>query len=706
MASQASRQQRAPDWCIYFFLYDCSKVREEGDPTRAGIYYFFPSQTPSDLQEFLIGQIAGVICCFTDIAGSPPTLIRLRKLKFAVRSDRNFLWALGCTMDIPDVSCRCFLDQLIGVFTFYNGSIQHIYQTERQEVLGRQWDLYTAHIQQHPCELHKIFNALWNLDRTKVDPLLLLKAALILQTCQRCPHVLAGCILYSNLIVSTQLPPVLTAKVLAYQPGASVQGPSRSSEEVLLPQNVAILTVFVTEDEAVSLRRFPFEWAQGVPASPEPELNTDKMARPPYLSRTLSDTLDCEVWHSPGGENTCGPFETPYLNPGDQETHQVTVSDLSQSCETLTPSAHDPGLSPVHTDCDIKWRDYYYSIQEKSRPAFPASEFKPSAQLDKARLDVYREVTGSDDRDRGLDRGRGNTDSLRVASESGCENAADYSPARSSDGLTAAWPTALPERTSVESGLCGKRDVRVGIGRPGDGNSSMAKEYMDMAPLPGPASPEKVGCGSVDPLEFLRASDAGLKDSGRAAGFRAEEEEGEEAVERARTLGSPSAEEASQRPLLVEMALYVHTVKELVIALLAEDGFGFDQNAIEDVYHSTLASLNGLEVHLSETLPRAKVPATKPSSHLPPTLGTQDSHFVRAAGLMHTDLTRSPTIHEMSVRNTLTAVYSCRSPAQETHFQQLGAPVRNSGVPNPHDSIFTLPGKAKQKLLKHGVNLL
>uniref|UniRef100_A0A4W3J1T7 Uncharacterized protein n=1 Tax=Callorhinchus milii TaxID=7868 RepID=A0A4W3J1T7_CALMI len=307
-----------------------------------------------------------------------------------------------------------------------------------------------------------------------------------------------------------------------------------------------------------------------------------------------------------------------------------------------------------------------------------------------------------------------------------------------------------------------------------------------MAPLPGPASPEKVGCGSVDPLEFLRASDAGLKDSGRAAGFRAEEEEGEEAVERARTLGSPSAEEASQRPLLVEMALYVHTVKELVIALLAEDGFGFDQNAIEDVvsnqsrevcllgfealgavkalirsslgqkssvrlhhshsllekrsetlspslsfplnnshsnselgdnvivffkpsppqYHSTLASLNGLEVHLSETLPRAKVPATKPSSHLPPTLGTQDSHFVRAAGLMHTDLTRSPTIHEMSVRNTLTAVYSCRSPAQETHFQQLGAPVRNSGVPNPHDSIFTLPGKAKQKLLKHGVNLL
>uniref|UniRef100_UPI00398E3FAE BLOC-3 complex member HPS4 isoform X2 n=1 Tax=Pristiophorus japonicus TaxID=55135 RepID=UPI00398E3FAE len=701
MATAAATEQKATAWCNYFFLYDSSKVKEEGDPTRAGIYYFFPSQTIVDQQELLCGQIAGVVCCITEISGTPPKLIRLRKLKFAIQVDGEYLWALGCAIEVPDVSCKRFLDQLIGVFTFYNGSNKHIYQVREQEELALQWDLYTEHIQQNSCDLHQTFNSLWNLDRTEVDPLLLLKAALILQTCQRCPEVLAGCILYTNLIVSTQLPPAITAKVLAYQPGVNGQNLTGRTEDAPLPRDVTILTVFVSEEESAALRQFPVEWMHGLPESPKPDLVEKKTTKPP-LSRTLSaspdpETMNGEYRHSAAECENYSEFETPYPNSKDSNRPADSM-DLAQNDQ----EEHSAQSRP--TEVDYKPTGSANSHPQNKIPlsspknSSPPRTSCPSLQLDKGQSgtvskevgDVYMELT-EDGNDQNIERVEGNSKSL---SDPILISASIYTTSDS--------PKAhlVPESES-DAGYDQKdTSVKAPLTYSFDDQALPSQQHRNL--LHGTTPTSRGASGSDPPHSSLpgeyREEGADIKQTG--------------------ALEYGSVDEPKDHGNLVKLNLYVHTVKGLVMSLLAEDGFRANRSAIEDVYHSSLASLNGLEVHLSETL-LSKSFCTNLLSYnfahydciqhvltaeLSP--GAQKGHFIRATALMHDDLNHSSTTREMTVRNASTAVYSCRNSAQETHFQYLASPVRNSGVPNPHDSAFALPGRAKQKLLKYGVNLL
>ncbi|XP_032085655.1 Hermansky-Pudlak syndrome 4 protein isoform X1 [Thamnophis elegans] len=460
----------APAWWRCFFLYDASKVRGEGDPTRAGICCFHPRQAPRDEQELLCGQIAGVARCALEISGSPPGLIRLRKLKFALEAEGSFLWVLGCTADLSDLSCRRLLERLLGLFRFYNGPASRAYLERPQEDLDREWELYVDHLQQSSSDLHRVFDSLWAWDKTKVDPLLLLKAALILQSCQRSRHVLAGCILYEGRVVSTQLPPELTARVLL-QKGAEEgsSGPEEGASQLkegssltsfaltALPPGVCVTPVYLLEAEAAALRYLPVEWT----------------------------------------------------TRGSQE-------DLASSKGSETPA------------------------------------------------------------------------------------------------------------------------------------------------------------GGAD--------------------------------------GAP----------LVRMALYVHHIRGLVLALLAEEPLVSSTDFMEDVYHSSLASLNGLEVHLAETLPKGPLPSSRSTynfahydavqniltTNVLQTTSPEDQLFLQGTGLIHATFEQLPTASELTLRNSSTAVYGCRNAVQESYFQQRGLPPYNSGVPNPRDSIVGLPGKARQKLLKHGVNLL
>ncbi|XP_046904188.1 Hermansky-Pudlak syndrome 4 protein isoform X2 [Hypomesus transpacificus] len=641
--------------CNYFFLYDGSKVKGEGDPTRDGICYFSPEETPLDKQEMLCGQLAGVSRCVSELSSSPVRLLRLRRSKFAIRMKDDFLWALGCSVDIPDVSICEFLDQLIDLFCFYNGPIRHSYQTNSRDVLKERWSKYLSHLQGGSTELDHIFSCLKTIDSTHIDPLLLLKAALILQACQRCPLVLAGCILYRGRVVSTQMPPELTVKVMVhetetYNQDQTPNGLSSSSSPDSTP--VTSTTVFLTSAELHCLHSSPVNKTSSSQSTPK-EMNRPRKAR---LSRTLSDTISTD----PDAVSDTFPqisFQTGSSTPPSSRSNTLLFSPSPSlsSADPISPlDFKTPKQSPDHAFKNGRLHD-----------------------MDEGALDCsfYYSFNSSEDRN-------GNSAIMNLADD----NVAEGSLVRDD---------VARHNVHNSPAIAG----RIGTGR------QISSKQFDKT-NGGADSP---GGGEEDSEVFRDNKDSRERNYSKRV----------QGCDTAGELSSSSPVEKSSESSLLPMALYQHRVRGLVLSLLVEPRFNHDSEAMKEVYHSSLASLNGLEAHLGTADPAGPGPQGSYSfAHfdcIQNTLTTnlsgrpgaaQERSFVRATSLLHSHFSHTETLQEAIVRSAGAAVYGTRSAAQETYFLQQGGTVRNSGIPNQQDSAFSLPTKARHRLLKHGVNLL
>ncbi|XP_077016824.1 BLOC-3 complex member HPS4 isoform X3 [Tamandua tetradactyla] len=714
MATSIATKTKSASWWNYFFLYDGSKVKGEGDPTRAGICYFYPSQTVLDQQELLCGQIAGVVHCISEISGSSPTLIRLRKLKFAIKVDGDYLWVLGCAVELPDVSCKRFLDQLIGFFSFYNGPVSLAYKNCSQEELSSEWDTFIEQILKNTSDLHKIFTSLWNLDRTKVEPLLLLKAALILQTCQRLPHILAGCILYKGLIVSTQLPPSLTAKILLHRAAPQDKrilpgGEALQEHGSALPPDVQVTPVFLTKEEAASLSEFPGEQMTSSPASTA--RSQEGAAQPPskgWSTPALKENATGHVECKPCTLVTALAPTTPALgwphSRGENGLFDLGLESLQPMKPHSTARSRDSALS-----CSLV-KETVFSQEELDLSEVHIPE-TPEMETCSGLLAFPHECT--------LDGGgSGDKESVSDSSHLELELPEDLP---GDIAISGPLSPSLPEMPTENGALEEPEDC------PGD-------RIPSLSPREDPVSRRS----------NLPLSPTHLNSRQRGKKLPMEDHSIEQCVEGiqacclapslpcssgwANSQGcGPSADGSDPRVVpagssmgLVRMSLYTHSVKGLVLSLLAKEPLLQDGSAIKEVYHSSLASLNGLEVHLKETFPRDETPSSSSTynfthydrvqnmlmANVPQVATPKDHRFLQAVSLMHSDFAELPALYEMTVRNASTAVYACCNPVQETYFQQLTSPARSSGFPSPQDSAFSLSGKAKQKLLKHGVNLL
>lgn len=615
--------------CNYFFLYDGSKVKGEGDPTREGICYFYPEETPLDKQELLCGQLAGAGRCVSELSSSPVRILRLRRTKFAIRMKDDFFWALGCSVEVPTVSVCELLDQLIDLFCFYNGSVRQSYQLNSQEALAARWAQYLSHLRSGSSELHHIFSCLRTIDSTNVDPLLLLKAALILQACQRCPLVLAGCILFRGRVVSTQMSPELTMKVMVHESETytKTQRPNGPNTFSSFGDAVSSTTVFLTLSELQYLQSAPVD----KDFSSRSSSLKDTPPRKTRLSRTLSDTPSTESEPSYLGSS---------LSP-----QKVSFSPRLLESSVSSPDPSQSTSSPLSPS------------QESLEPPFSNGKHSPEAEEEALEESHYHSFHSNE--------GRG----------SAIHNEED-------------------------SSVFGGNSPLNGGGGGGDGDTACGTVFDFRG----------AGSGEVAPHDDKYLGESSIGGCGRDRGQKAAPQDPPACF---------SALDIPEECPLIPMTLYLHRVKGLVLALLVEPHFLSDSASMEEVYHSSLASLNGLEAHLRTISPGAPgVPGPYIFAHfdcIQSTLttnlsgqpgGAPERPFVRATSLLHSHFCNTETLQEAIIRSAGAAVYGTRSVAQETYYQQHGGSLRNSGIPNHQDSAFSLPSKARHRLLKHGVNLL
>uniref|UniRef100_A0A9J8D2C7 CCZ1/INTU/HPS4 third Longin domain-containing protein n=1 Tax=Cyprinus carpio carpio TaxID=630221 RepID=A0A9J8D2C7_CYPCA len=591
----------------FFFLYDSSKVQEEVDLTRDGIYYFSPED------------------------------------------------ALSCVVDIPDVSVCDLLDQLIALFCFYNGPVRQSYQLYSKQELALRWARYLCHLQGGSTELHHIFSCLRTIDSTHIDPLLLLKAALILQACQRCPLVLAGCILYRGRVVSTQMPPALTVKVMVYETQTYSQDfqvtANGLSSLVGSPfSSTATTQVFLMPTELHMLRCPPVDRACRSHCNQPP----CQPSRSRLLSRTLSDTPTTDTDSSSLDPTHCPPpsYKTVPSSP------RSSLSD--ELCFSPSPSRVN---TPIHSNL-MNQSEYFTPDSHVHSTSNGTNLCAVEEHL--AGLNIKQDIdanSGSETKSNGLNSDQDIQSEEIKAPANGYEQS-----------------NCLDNHSDLDSQIKSEENKL-------DANNHVTN---------------KNGNGETEEEAKTKSKQINRK-----------------LKEKNEPTNTPSPHETLEDTSLVPLVLYQHRVKGLVLALLVEPEFITDHSAREEVHHSSLASLNGLEAHLRNTSPGTPGPPgpytfahydciqnTLTTNVCGRSVGPQDQAFVKATKLVHSHFSRLDTLQEAIVRNASSAVYGTRTTAQETYFLQQGTPVRNSGSPDPQDSAFSLPRKARLRLLKHGVNLL
>ncbi|XP_046546499.1 uncharacterized protein LOC124256549 isoform X2 [Haliotis rubra] len=289
-----------------FFIYDHNVLKREEDDLKDAIVYFYPNTVSVDNQCALVGKLIGISDFFFHcLPQSTPRVIKLLSEKFATQRHGDFTVALGCDLFIPDEFITHHFEFVWKVFVFFQGSLEAVRQRCKNHKsfpsdLAKVWDMYLPFCQFYGDLMSQAFQILPDVQLSKSSSKTFLHSSHILQRCHRQDGVIGGVLLYKSKVLSSQLSPDVTKRLLLLKPQQNHLPCQEIKPDFELPGGLRLLRVFLPSQEycRMSGRRQTSLKSKPRPSSNRQFLLFDTNAQMPADLASVP-TLDCDSAVSP-----------------------------------------------------------------------------------------------------------------------------------------------------------------------------------------------------------------------------------------------------------------------------------------------------------------------------------------------------------------------------------------------------------------------
>ncbi|XP_026467279.1 uncharacterized protein LOC113370807 [Ctenocephalides felis] len=241
------------------FVYDTLHCQTEHDDPSEAVLYFYPSWVSDQQRLALCGQLMGTTYFLKNVF-SCPKIIELKSGKFVMKHFGRYILAVGTDRNIANWILLRRAELLSSLLQFYHCDIQVIkYQIEltaqtpsdsfgRSKLSDKLYQIFESYLSilQH---WSNVFQNVPVIRLPKSGSNVFLEAMHTLQFCQHRNNVLGGVILYHNKVVATQLPPSITKYLVLTDPHHIKSSAERLEIGFHLPAETQILIVYIEQEE-------------------------------------------------------------------------------------------------------------------------------------------------------------------------------------------------------------------------------------------------------------------------------------------------------------------------------------------------------------------------------------------------------------------------------------------------------------------------